>query len=83
MIRRKLLRGAHEWIGAEELMSSLMVWMLSARNISGSFKLVMRRVFEGGVGCVSAGMLDRSIDILDRLREVGLDDSGVRSGDML
>lgn len=64
-------------------MSSLMVWMLSARNISGSFKLVMRRVFEGGVGCVSAGMLDRSIDILDRLREVGLDDSGVRSGDML
>lgn len=51
MMRLKDLRGAQEWIGAEELMSSLMVWRLSGRNISRSFKFVIIKVLDGGVGC--------------------------------
>lgn len=49
-ILRKDLRGAQVWIGAEALMSSLMVWRLSARKISASWRLVIKSVFEGGVG---------------------------------
>lgn len=63
MMRLKDLRGAHEWIGAEAWMRSLMVWRLSARKISESWRLVMRRVFEGGVGCCRGGREERSIDI--------------------
>ena len=38
----------------------------------------MRRVFEGGVGCVRGGRFERSIDIgvLDPLEETGRDDDG-------
>jgi len=77
-MRRKDLRGAHECIGAEALTRSLIVWRLSARNISGSWRLVIRRVFEGGVGCCSGGREERSIDIgvLDPLDETGRDDGG-------
>lgn len=78
IIRRKLRKGAHEWMGADELMRSLMVWILSARNISGSFRLVMRRVFEGGVGIARGGIVDKSIDIFAFLdsRDAGRDDGG-------
>jgi hypothetical protein len=40
--------------------------------------LVIRRVFEGGVGCCSGGREERSIDIgvLDPLDETGRDDGG-------
>jgi len=84
-MRRKLLSGAHEWIGAEELIRSLIVWMLSARKIEGSFKFVMRRVLEGGVGCESGGIVDKSMDMFgERLpREEGRDESGVLSRDIL
>lgn len=77
-MRLKDLRGAHEWIGAEALMRSLMVWRLSARKISASWRLVIRRVFEGGVGCCSGGREERSIDIgvLDPLDETGRDVGG-------
>jgi hypothetical protein len=78
MMRRKDLRGAQEWIGAEALTRSLMVWRLSARNISASWRLVIRRVFEGGVGCCNGGREDRSIDIgvLDPFEETGRDVGG-------
>lgn len=77
-MRLKDLRGAHEWMGAEALMRSLMVWRLSARKISASCRLVMRRVFEGGVGCCSGGIEERSNDIgvLEPLDETGRDVGG-------
>lgn len=64
-MRRKDLRGAQVWIGAVLEMSSLMVWRLSGRKTERSCRLVMRRVLDGGVGCCSGGMLERS-----RRREV-------------
>jgi len=76
MILRKDFKGAHEWIGAEESMSSRMVWRLSARKISGSERLVMRRVFEGGVGWVRGGILERSRDRGVRGRDMRGDDRG-------
>lgn len=65
MMRRNDLRGAHEWSGAEELMRSLMVWRLSGRNISRSFKFVMMRVLDGGVGWWKGGTAE-----ISRLRGV-------------
>ena len=50
MMRRKDLRGAQECIGADEFMRSLMVWRLSGRNISRSFRFVIMSVLDGGVG---------------------------------
>ncbi len=77
-MRRKDLRGAQEWIGAEALMRSLMVWRLSARKISASWRLVISSVFEGGVGCCRGGREERSIDIgvLDPFDEAGRDVGG-------
>jgi len=77
-ILRKDLRGAHEWIGAEALIRSLMVWRLSARKISASERLVIKRVFEGGVGWIRGGRFERSMDILlfRDARDVGLDSGG-------
>ena len=64
-------------------MRSLIVCKLSARNISVSCKFVMRRVFEGGVGCVRGGMVDRSIESDVRASlEDGRDDCGELSEDM-
>jgi len=76
MIRRKDFSGAQEWIGADWLISSLIVSRLSARKISASWRLVIMSVFEGGVGWDSAGTVVRSIDIelrdsLDTGREAG------------
>lgn len=82
-MRRKERRGAHEWIGAEALMRSLMVWRLSARKISESWRFVMRRVLEGGVGMVRGGMVERSMDIGVRdSREEGREERGELSVDM-
>jgi len=55
-----------------------MVWRLSARNISASWRLVIRRVFEGGVGWIRGGRVERSMDMLlfRDAREVGLDSGG-------
>lgn len=77
-MRRKLFSGAQECIGAEELIRSLMVCMLSARNISGSLRLVMRSVLEGGVGIDRGGRVERSMDMLAFLDslDVGLDEGG-------
>lgn len=59
--------------------------MLSARKISGSFRLVMRSVFEGGVGATRGGTDERSMDILAFLdsREEGRDDCGEVSVDIM
>jgi len=78
IMRRKDLRGAQEWIGAEVLMRSLIVWRLSARKMDASWRLVIMRVFEGGVGWVRGGMLERSMDMLlfRELRDVGRDSGG-------
>jgi hypothetical protein len=83
MMRRNDLRGAHEWIGAEELMSSLMVWRLSGRNISRSFRFVIMRVLEGGVGCWRGGTaaISRLRGVRER-EDVG-DDPGLDWFDML
>lgn len=69
MIRRNDLSGAHEWMGADELIRSLIVWRLSARKISVSCRFVMSRVFDGGVGGCNGGMQERSIDRGVRGRE--------------
>jgi hypothetical protein len=45
-MRRKDLSGVQVWIEAEELMTSLIFCRLSAVNIAGSWRSVMRIVFE-------------------------------------
>jgi len=59
-------------MGALVLMSSRIVWRLSARKTIGSLRLVIISVFEGGVGCEYGGMEERSMEsgVLDR--DVGL-----------
>ena len=83
-MRRKDFSGAHEWIGADASMRSLIFWRLSARKISVSCKFVMRSVFEGGVGCDRGGIVERSMksDVLDSLEE-GRDDCGELSEDIV
>lgn len=85
MIRRNDLRGAQEWMGAEALTRSLMVWRLSARKISTSWRLVIMSVFDGGVGSCRGGRLERSMDIgvLDPLDDTGREDGGELWVDML
>jgi len=70
-------------MGADVLMSSRMVWRLSARKTVGSLRLVIMRVFEGGVGCVYGGMEERSMEsgVLDR--GLGLVEGGKLSVDIL
>lgn len=84
IMRRKERKGAQEWIGADELMRSLIVWRLSARKISESWRLVIKRVFEGGVGMERGGRVERSRDIgvLDSLEE-GREERGELSDDIL
>jgi len=82
-MRRKDFKGAHEWIGAEAFIRSLIVCRLSGRNISVSCRLVMSNVFDGGVGSVSGGMVERSKESGVRGLEEGLDDSGELSADIL
>lgn len=48
------------WIGAVLEINSLIVWRLSGRKTERSWRLVKSRVLDGGVGCCSGGMLDRS-----------------------
>jgi len=43
----------------------------------------MRRVFEGGVGCWNGGMPERSIDIGDRDLDIGREEDGELSPDIL
>lgn len=70
-MRRKDLRGAQVWMGAVLLINSLIVCRLSGRKMDRSLRLVMRRVFDGGVGCCSGGMLERSRlrDFFENLEE--------------
>jgi len=76
-MRRNDLSGAQEWMGAEVLMSSLIVCKLSARKTEGSWRLVMRSVFDGGVGICKGGIAERSIDIFAlEARDVGREDGG-------
>lgn len=72
-------------MGADELIRSLIVCILSARNISGSLRLVIRSVFEGGVGIDRGGIVERSIDMLAFLdsRNVGRDEGGDVSDNIL
>jgi hypothetical protein len=48
--------------GAVLDISSRIVCKLSGRKTCRSFRLVISRVFVGGVGCVRGGRLDRSSD---------------------
>jgi hypothetical protein len=75
-MRRNDLSGAHEWRGADELIRSLIVCRCSGRKMSRLCRLVMRSVFEGGVGCDSGGSEDKSSESGVRdLNEAG-DDLG-------
>lgn len=83
-MRRKDLRGAHEWMGAVLLMRSLTVCRLSGRKTARSLRFVMSRVLDGGVGSASGGSVERSRESGVRdLEEVGLDETGEIIGDML
>jgi hypothetical protein len=59
-MRRKDLRGAKAWIGAECVIRSRMVCKFSGRKTSVLLRLVKRRVLEGGVGCERGGNFERS-----------------------
>jgi hypothetical protein len=88
MIRRKDLRGAQTWIGADALISSRMAWRLSGRKISGSLRFVMSSVFEGALGVGRGGRVEKSMDMVDDrddrdVREEGRDAGGELSADML
>lgn len=54
------MSGAQVWIGAVLLRSSRRVCRLSGRKTERSFRLVMRRVLDAGVGFWSCGRLERS-----------------------
>lgn len=54
-----------------------MVWRLSGRNISRSFRFVIMRVFDGGVGCWRAGTAEISRLRGVREREDAREDSGL------
>ena len=60
-----------------------MVCRLSGLNMSRSWRFVMRSVFDGGVGWMRGGIVDRSRDsgVLDL--EEGRDDFGELSVDIL
>jgi len=64
-----------EWI------SSRIVWRFGAEKISRDRRLVIRRVLEGGVGCVRGGRVDRSSDNGVRTPEERRDWRGENSGD--
>lgn len=68
MIRRKLLRGEKVWRGACAFRASFMFCRTCGVKIVGSLRLVMIRVFVGGVGWTRGG---RSLRSRDRVREVG------------
>lgn len=84
-MREKDLRGAQVWMGAEVLMRSLMVRRFSGRKISLEERLVMISVFEGGVGKLRGGRLERSKERpAERERlEDGRDDCGEDSVDIV
>lgn len=58
-------------------MSSLMVCRLSGRNISRSFRFVMMRVLDGGVGWLRGGTAEISRLRGVREREDAREDSGL------
>ena len=59
-MRRKDLRGEKECSGAEALIRSRIWTRDGAEKIVGSWRLVMRRVFDGGEGIISGGSEERS-----------------------
>lgn len=65
-------------------MSSRIVWRLSGRKISASLRFVMRSVFEGPVGEVRGGRVDRSMDMVEDLDalEDGREAGGELSADI-
>lgn len=72
-MRRKDLSGAKAWIGAVMAISPRIRSKLSGRKMSVLFRPVKRRVFDGGVGCVKGGKLERS-RVRPDLREADEDD---------
>lgn len=82
-MRRKDLRGAKEWRGAWLLIASRMTARFCVVKVSGVLRFVIRSVFEGGVGCESAGRSDRSRERLERRRLVPeeVEDVGESGGD--
>ena len=72
--------------GAVAEISSRMVCRFSGRKISRSPRLVSKRVFVGGVGCVSGGKLERSSlreDALLILEDAGREGREVGDPDMV
>jgi len=59
-IRRKDFRGAQLWSSVCSSIRLRMLWRFSTRKMSGSSRLVMRRVFEGGEGVMRGGRSERS-----------------------
>ena len=59
-MRRKDLRGEKECRGAEALIRSRIWTREGAEKIVGSWRFVMRRVFDGGEGTISGGSEERS-----------------------
>lgn len=74
-MRRKDFNGEKVWIGALVLMSSRMVWRLVAWKIEGSFRFVMMRVLDAGVGAWYGGTEERSRERGVREREERLEEA--------
>uniref|UniRef100_A0A1Y1LIK7 Uncharacterized protein n=1 Tax=Photinus pyralis TaxID=7054 RepID=A0A1Y1LIK7_PHOPY len=72
-MRRNDFRGAKAWIGAILATSPRIRSKLSGRKMSVLLRPVKRRVFDGGVGCVKGGKLERS-RVRPDLREADEDD---------
>lgn len=59
-MRRKDLRGEKAWRGAEESMRERIWERVAGEKMVGSWRLVMRRVLEGGEGVMRGGREERS-----------------------
>ena len=85
-MRENDFRGAHVCIGAVVLIRSLIVRRFGAENICFSFRFVIIRVFDGGVGRESGGRFVRSRESpgdREDLRDVGRDEAGEDCVDMM
>jgi len=69
-MRRKDLSGAKMWIVACSLMAVEMDSRTAEVKISRDWRLVIRRVLLGGVGCERGGRSERSSDMLGEWRLV-------------
>ena len=76
-MRRKDFRGAKMWIVACSLMAVEMDSRTEEVKISRDWRLVIRRVLLGGVGCERGGRSEKSRDMLKERRFEGEEAGGV------